>query len=254
MRIYLSGRTGISSGEAFLDDRGFPSRQARLAFAFMAADRNRPVSREDLAEVVWDGEPPPAWERALSAIVSKLRTLLGSLPEPIGIEGALGCYQLRLPADAWVDVAAAADAVHRAEGLLRSGAPERALPEALVARMISTRPFLPGDLSRWAEEMRTRHAAVRLRSIDCMAEAAFAMGDVRNAVQDAELIVRLEPLRESGHRLLMRAHAAAGDRASALLAFERCRETLREELGTDPSPATEAVYLGILRAGAAAEP
>jgi DNA-binding SARP family transcriptional activator len=32
-----------------------------------------------------------------------------------------------------------------------------------------------------------------------------------------------------------------------LRVFGRCRELLREELGTSPSPQTEAVYLEILR-------
>ena len=51
------------------------------------------------------------------------------------------------------------------------------------------------------------------------------------------------PRREAGYRQLMRALAAAGERAEALRVWERCRTTLVEELGVDPSPETEAVYL-----------
>jgi DNA-binding SARP family transcriptional activator len=43
------------------------------------------------------------------------------------------------------------------------------------------------------------------------------------------------------------AHAAAGNTAEALLAYERCRRSIAEELGVDPSPATKLVYEGILR-------
>lgn len=46
----------------------------------------------------------------------------------------------------------------------------------------------------------------------------------------------------------MRLHSRAGNRAEALRVFGRCRELLREELGTSPSPQTEAVYLEILKA------
>ena len=35
--------------------------------------------------------------------------------------------------------------------------------------------------------------------------------------------------------------------AEALLAYERCRRSIAEELGVDPSPATKLVYEGILR-------
>ena len=57
----------------------------------------------------------------------------------------------------------------------------------------------------------------------------------------------LEPFRETAHRLVMRAHAAAGNPAEALRAYERCRSTIAEELGAGPSDATEDLYLQILR-------
>jgi len=38
----------------------------------------------------------------------------------------------------------------------------------------------------------------------------------------------------------MRLHHGAGDRAEALRVYRRCRRLLAEELGTAPSPETEA--------------
>lgn len=49
----------------------------------------------------------------------------------------------------------------------------------------------------------------------------------------------------------MRAHAAAGNIGTALRAFDRCRLTLREQLGTVPSPSTRAAHSALLRAVAA---
>jgi DNA-binding SARP family transcriptional activator len=46
----------------------------------------------------------------------------------------------------------------------------------------------------------------------------------------------------------MLAHAAAGNRASALLAYERCRARLAAELGTSPGAAIQALHLDLLRA------
>ncbi len=62
-------------------------------------------------------------------------------------------------------------------------------------------------------------------------------------------MVELEPYRETGHVLLMRAHAAAGNPAQALAAYERLRVRLTEELGATPSPETEAAFLEILGTG-----
>ncbi len=46
----------------------------------------------------------------------------------------------------------------------------------------------------------------------------------------------------------MRAHEAAGNRAEALLVYERCRRLLAEELGADPAPETVKVFEEVLRA------
>jgi Bacterial transcriptional activator domain len=45
----------------------------------------------------------------------------------------------------------------------------------------------------------------------------------------------------------MLAHAGAGEPAAALAAYERLRQILAEELGTDPSTETQTIHLAILR-------
>jgi DNA-binding SARP family transcriptional activator len=67
------------------------------------------------------------------------------------------------------------------------------------------------------------------------------------ALQAAAEVESLEPFRETGWQRLMRVHAVVGNRAEALRAYEQCRTLLTDELGTDPSPQTEALYLDLLR-------
>src|SRR5207244_10492370 len=72
-------------------------------------------------------------------------------------------------------------------------------------------------------------------------------GDLVTRVQTCALpiseeTIGLEPFRETGYRLLMEAHAAAGNRAEALRVYDRCRRLLADELGTYPSPETESIY------------
>jgi DNA-binding SARP family transcriptional activator len=75
----------------------FPGRQGRLAFAFLLCERVRPVSREEMVEVLWGRNPPRAWDSPLSALVSKLRIVLSKagLDGPGTLVGAGGCYELR---------------------------------------------------------------------------------------------------------------------------------------------------------------
>jgi DNA-binding SARP family transcriptional activator len=73
--------------------------------------------------------------------------------------------------------------------------------------------------------------------------AALAVGEHSAALEAATRAVESNPLDEEAHRARIRALYLGGDGASALAAYEHLRTTLVEELGTDPSRQTEAVYL-----------
>jgi SARP family transcriptional regulator, regulator of embCAB operon len=249
LRVYLTGRVRAEAGEVLIDERDLPGRQGRLALALLVAERDRAVSREELAEELWGEDLPAAWEPGLRALLSKLRRTL----EPAGLPTealahAFGCYQLRLPVDAWVDVEAAGDAVHRAEVALAAGDPHEAYGWTYVGYHITRRPFLVGEDGPWASGFRWRLQGLRLRVLDCVVECTTATGELAEAVRAAEEALALDPLREATYQRYMRALATAGSRAEALRVWERCRRVLADELGTSPSPHTEAVYLDILRA------
>jgi len=246
LRVYLAGKVAVEDGDELVPETRFPGPQGRLVFAILAWERARSISLPELADLVWDGEPPNAWEAALRALVSKLRTALG---ERARIEHAFGCYQLRLPADAWVDVEACDAAVHDAETALRAGDRETAMGSALVANAIAGRPFLAGDASAWSDRKREHLRRTRMRALEVRGRVALASGDPAGAATDAEALLDLDPYRESACALLMQSHVAAGNPAHALTAYERLRTRLEEDLGTQPSAATEAVFLDVLRAG-----
>src|SRR5215213_7041478 len=127
LRIYLTNRVLVEeSGTVLLDERRLMGRQGRLAFAYLVGERLRAVSRDELAEELWLGTVPPSWERSLSALISKLRALLASAGIPgVALTSSFGHYQLLLPADVWIDVEAASEAIDRAETALRARAGTR---------------------------------------------------------------------------------------------------------------------------------
>ena len=114
--------------------------------------------------------------------------------------------------------------------------------------MISRRPFLPDVEAPWIESQRNALRVMQMRALQCLVTVSANNGEPLLAIQHAAEMVELEPFRETAYQLLMKMHAAAGDRAEALRVFAKCRELLRDELGVSPSPQTEAVYLEILRA------
>ncbi len=232
----------MNAGGVLVRGDRLPRRQGRLAFAYLVSERSRPVSRDELADLLWPQRLPTAHEVALSALISKLRTLLvevGLMRQALAT--ASGGFRLELPPDAWVDTEAALEAVHEAEAALRVGSTNDAYGPAVVASTILRRPFLPGAEGAWVDERREALRAARLRALDCLAEVHAWNSEPSLALRAADEAVGLEPFREVGYRHLMRIHQHAGNRAEAIRVYERLRRLLAEELGARPAPETEAV-------------
>src|SRR6476469_8230591 len=118
LKVFLAGRVAVETNGVVIDESRFPGRQGRLLFAYLVAEQSRPVPRDELAEALWGEAPPATWDKALTVIVSKLRSLLADR----GIGGldaltwAFGCYRLVLPEGTWIDVVVATNAAQEAEG------------------------------------------------------------------------------------------------------------------------------------------
>ena len=237
-----------------MDEHQLPGRQGRLAFVYLASNRNRPLSRGELACAIWGDHPPPEVEGALNALLSKLRNTLKQVelePPDTSIETRSGSISLRLPADAWIDLEAAANAIDETEGALRRGDTAAAWGLANIVVAVGRRPFLTDVEAPWIETRRAAQRALLVRALACLAEVSRVNREPTLAIQYTAEILELEPFRETAYQELMRLHAASGNRAEALRVYGRCRELLRDELGTSPSPQTERVFLEILRAGGA---
>jgi DNA-binding SARP family transcriptional activator len=86
-----------------------------------------------------------------------------------------------------------------------------------------------------------------LSALHDLAELRLASGANEAASDLARRGLEYERLREPFYRILMKAQARAGDVASALQSYERCRQALDEELGAAPSAQTRALHAAILR-------
>lgn len=244
MRVHLSGQLSAEGPGGSVAAADFPGRQGRELFALLVLRRGTPVPRTELADALWDGSPPPAWDTALTALVSRLRNCLGRA----GLDGAEAlravdnCYCLTLPAGSWIDQDVAIDALHEAESLMQRGELRKAYGPSAIAWSISRRGFLPGSEAAWAEQQRARLRATLVRALEIRSAIYLSNGEPRLAGQAAETAIDLEPFRESAYRHLMRARLGEGNGAEAVRVYERCRNLLRDELGVAPSPETQRMY------------
>lgn len=245
-RIQLCGHV-VALLEGRRVEEALPGRQGRLLFAYLVLNRLRPSPRAELVAALWAQAPPAGADSALSALLSKLRVALGAER----LEGR-GELRLVLPPDARVDVEAAAEALHRAESCVARAAWAEAWGPARVALHVTTRVFLAGHEAPWVEEERRRLAGLRLRALECVAASSLGLrgSELAAAERAARALVEAAPFRDSGHRYLMRALAAGGNAAEALVVYERFRTLLRDELGAAPDAATRELHRALLAATA----
>src|SRR4051812_49329739 len=251
--VRLCGGVEVEADRRALPEALFGGRQGRLVFAFLVCERHRAVRREELADLLWPEQLPESWSASLSAVVSRLRRLLtkAGLEGASALVSAAGSYQLVLPTDTTVDIEQLAAAVAEAETAAHAGDLERAVQAASAAEQVAARGFLTDDCD-WVDQWRATVHDLRVRAALARSVAYLAAGSSGRAVDAARDALALDSSREAAFRQVMRALAAAGERGEALRVWERCRITLVDELGVDPAPETEAVYLEILGASAAA--
>lgn len=245
LRIQLCGRLAIERGTAVMAEDAFPARQGRRLWTYLVLHRRQPMDRGDVAAAVWGEAMPDTWDDALSILGSRLRRSLSSITGPCAepaLTGGDGRYRLALPPDSVVDVERAMEALHRAEGLLRQAAWDAVVAEAQVTIEIAARGFLTGEGGDWVEGQRRLLTEARVHALECTIMAELARGHAALAERQAEQLVALAPLRETGHRLLMQALVAGGNPGQALLAYRRCCQLLREQVGVAPSAEIHQLY------------
>ena len=226
--------------------------QAQLVLAYLVLE-DRPVQRDELADLLWEGPLPDHWAGAVRGLVAKVRAALvdAGLAEDCLVANR-GILRLTLPADVAVDVRVAEDAVEKAGVAQSLGAAEHAVALARRAHEIVRSLFLPRNDGAWVRHMRERLAEVARVAAHHEIDALLLLGDSRAAVHRAESAIAQDPLDEGAHHLLLRALIADGQEVAALAAYEHLRRVLAAEFGIRPAAATEALYLDLLDARAPA--
>jgi DNA-binding SARP family transcriptional activator len=242
-RIQICGRLAVEIDGHTVTDL-IPRRQGRLLFTFLVVNRHRESSRDELVDAIWAADVPPDVDGALSTVLSRLR-------HAVGVDRVHGRGEVRLvlPGDAWVDLEAADEAIHRAESAIAQRQWARAWGPSLVALFAARRGFLRGDDLAWIEPYRRRLDDIRCSALECYTTAALGIagGELHVGERTARELIEHAPYRESGYRLLMEILAARGNIAEALLVYEDLRTLLRDELGATPSPPIQALHVQLLK-------
>lgn len=106
------------------------------------------------------------------------------------------------------------------------------------------------ELSAWVDVAREQWRTARCNALAEIAARLEGQGRIAPALRYAQRLAADDPTLEHAHRRVMRLHYLRGDRAAALAAYERCRQTLGEHLGAQPSKETRELARLIEASGA----
>jgi DNA-binding SARP family transcriptional activator len=207
---------------AVQDERALEIPNACRRLVALLAIHGLPMSRERVAGILW---PDTTREKS----ISQVRTCLYRL-------GAIADL-LITRSDDTLCIAPGVDVdYHLATALGRSLCdPDFVADESELHARPFEHELLPGWDEDWLTFEREAFRQLRFGALESIASQCLQRNRIEEAIQACLLVTRAEPLRESAHRLLARAHAAEGNPAQALQQLDHYAEILEREIGATPS-------------------
>lgn len=243
IRLFGSMRVSRQSDHAALHVAGRP----RDLLSYLVLNRGRPHPREVLASLFWGEQHERSARSCLSSALWRLRAVLEAGSTPRGGVLVVEPEEIGFNAGAnWIDVAEferSAQPLIRRSGGIQSEQEARALSRA--ARLYRG-DLLDGCYHNWALAERERLQLGYLTVLERLMRWHEKAGDAARALTFALRILRIDPLRESIHRDVMRLYAQDGQRALAARQYALCRDLLRVELGVEPMEETAQLYAEIV--------
>ena len=239
--VRLFGAIEVRVDSRCLGPRDFGGGKPKQLLEALLVQRGRFLAKDQLAEMIWGEALPRRVAVTIESYVSLLRSRLGAASGLIatergGYRAELGGVEVDVDVfDSLVRDAAGASVAERRQRL------ETALAIA-AGELLEDEPY-----AEWAMDLRRTYAERRLQATCDLAESCLALDDAQAAVELAERALVFDPLLERAHRVAIAGHYTLGEEGRALRAYERCRVTLLEELGTIPGQATAAAQAAILR-------
>ena len=241
LRVLLLGPLCVFDGERSVVLA--PGKQ-RVLLASLALAGNRVVPLDELAEVMWNGDPPRAAEATLRNHVSRLRQTLGPTATT-RLETSARGYLLTL-AEEELDTAAF-EARCRAAFVLPAN--DRARRHAALTAALDLwrgRPLADIDAQLLRDAYLPHLDQLRLEALEARIEADLHLAAGTDLITELRDLVREHPLRERLHAHLMVALDRQGRRAEALEAYQSARRLLITELGVEPGVELRRLHARIL--------
>lgn len=210
------------------------STRLQSLLAYLLIHRHTPLPRQQLAFLFW---PDASESQAFTNLRNLLFKLRHALPNADSFLFADGQHvQWRADSHFTLDVADFESAAAHATG-------EAELAQAIA---LYSGDLLPSCYEDWIYPLRQHYQQIFISLLGKLIDLYEQRRDYRTAIRYGQRLLQIDPLNEGAVRLLMRLHAMADDRASALRVYHDCQQSLQKELEVEPDAATTELYQRLL--------
>ncbi|GAA2600230.1 hypothetical protein GCM10010399_33780 [Dactylosporangium fulvum] len=243
MKFQLLGPIAVQRGEEHLPIG--PGKQRSLLIALLL-DRGHVVPMERLLEALWDGEPPNSAVSNIRTYASRLRSTIIDTQHRPRVLGRNPGYLIDVNDDE-LDTDAFANLTSAGYTALTAGQADQAarhFRDALNLWRGSAGEDVPR--SRYLDRRLSALDEQRLTVVEEWINARQQTHSDADLIADLRRLTESHPLRERlwGHLVL--ALYRVGDIGAALIAFQRARTVLIEDLGVEPGPDLVRLHQAVL--------
>jgi len=224
------------------------TKRARDILCYIASRRHRRASKESIIDIFWGESDPEIVAKNFHPTVSHIRKALNSnqLLKQDFLIYRDGDYILNADFSYAIDIEEFDFLVAEGEAARRSGQIETCINNYEAAVKLYRGEFMKGCYDPWADEQRTYYLERYLHLLEALVIAAQKAQEWPRSLHLAQQILREDPYREDIYCLVMRAHAAQGNRVAVKDQYETLRGLLNKELGVEPAAETLKVYRQLL--------
>jgi len=221
-----------------------PKGKQRALLAALLLRAGRPMTADQLADLLWGQALPPSAAVTLQNYVRRLRQAFGSGRDRIMTQP--GGYLIRVRAGE-LDISAMEEALTATVRSAQAGAWADVFERAAAALAFWRGEALCDvELGEMGLREIPRLTEMRFRARELRVEAGLHLGEHAELIAELQQLTVEAPLREHLHALLMHALYRCGRRAEALEAYQHARDVMVEELGSEPGPELQALHHQIL--------
>ncbi len=204
---------------------------------FLLLAHPKGLTKEAIGAILWPESTGPQLNRQFKNAIYRLRRALGK--DIIHFLQDRGIYTFNHSMNYWYDV----DVF---QALLAEARSTTDLATQNQIRINAINVYQGAYLveidSPWTSELRIHLQREYRQALLDIAEFHFSSDDLSESLHYCRHLLSEDACQEAGHRLIMRIHAARGNRTEIARQYRQCEQTLHKELDTTPSPETNNLY------------